>query len=65
MSRRREIDTLILRCLPEDPSERWQGSHLQKRVREWGHKSHEGLKELWDYGQLQGEGGRREQEGVQ
>lgn len=31
---------------------------------EWTHKSHKGLKELWDYGQLQA-GSRRGQEGVQ
>lgn len=41
-----------------------EASHSQERVREWGHKSHEGLEEPWDYRQLQGKGGRRGQEGA-
>lgn len=32
------------------------------RAGEWGHQSHKGLQELWDYTHLQREGGRRGQE---
>lgn len=39
-----------------------EGSYPQERVGEWGHENHEGLEELWDYRQLQGERRRRGQE---